>query len=154
MENIASQSLQICVHLYYARKKLPLLRHFQLKNGNFFLMFITTIAIEYIYSLHSVTEQFFESETMKAELLHFAISNSFLYKNLELATQQWKLYYLQNTPRFQISTFSFPSFSLAQLQKDFQISSIILPPFCFYECCTCADNLHLCSPRCSVIFVY
>ena len=37
MENMASQSLQICIYLYYARKKLPLLIQFQLKNGNFFL---------------------------------------------------------------------------------------------------------------------
>ena len=34
IENIASQNLQICIYLYYARKKLPLLRQFQLKNGN------------------------------------------------------------------------------------------------------------------------
>ena len=32
MENIA---WQICIYLYYATKKLPLLRQFQLKNGNF-----------------------------------------------------------------------------------------------------------------------
>ena len=32
MENIALQSLQICIYLYYATKKLPLLRQFQLTN--------------------------------------------------------------------------------------------------------------------------
>ena len=37
MENMASQSLKICIYLYYARKKLPLLIQFQLKSGNFFL---------------------------------------------------------------------------------------------------------------------
>ena len=35
MENIALQSLQICIYLYYATKKLPLLRQFQLKNKLF-----------------------------------------------------------------------------------------------------------------------
>ena len=37
MENIASQSLKICIYLYYAMKKLPLLSRNCGKNGNFFL---------------------------------------------------------------------------------------------------------------------